>query len=151
MFKKGGSKAVWTMLKKTDDLVREGVPKCGRGVGGASTGRSLRWDWRRVLENSPGPWEEDGLRFTLLSTLFFLSLLRNTQMLSGKIHVALFGRKQAFDQIWEKLDPTGRSSTRDWRPVLVLGHGRMEPTEMFLGESFLCFWLWWSWWWWWWW
>ena len=29
--------------------------------------------------------------------VFFL--LRNTQMLSGKIQVALFGRKQAFDQI----------------------------------------------------
>ena len=25
----GGSKAVWTMLKKTDDLVREGVPNWG--------------------------------------------------------------------------------------------------------------------------
>ena len=26
--------------------------------GGASTGRSSTWDWRRVLENSPGPWED---------------------------------------------------------------------------------------------
>ena len=40
------------------NLVSDSVGNVRGWNGGASTGRSSTWDWRRVLENSPGPWED---------------------------------------------------------------------------------------------